>query len=556
MSTPNQLERVLGLTIMAKVLCKSICILFTFTFAQQVLAQTGTMTPIDATISEAIYIERILVDGNTTLDAQDLRSIVRPYEGRSLTGADIVSVTNAITKSVRVAGSFAAKVIIAQPEQISDGVLRLQVLEGLLPAGGVTLGRSSERVDDGVLLSQLSNTLKPRTVLNAGDVERAVLLTNDLPGISGSENVVYPGPNTGEAGFELFPHDEKLVTGEAYLDSFGSSVTGRYRVGGLVNLNSPTGNAERLTLNASLTDEGTTHVILDANIRLGASGLRGGIGVSHLDYKTDEPGDQRGTSFEFTSYLHYPFIRSRAVNLYGEARYSYTTHIDESDAGNITDRVLNVGNVGLHGDMHDGFLGGGTTSFETTAIFGNVDLDGNPVRKLEDAQTANTQGSFTSGTFSLSRLQHITGGLQSYVFVRGQISSKPLDSSRAISFGGPFEFPGYSSGEVFGDEGAMIHADLRYNVPTRVAGGNLQLSAFIEHGWIESHVIEVIGGIPTPGVDVKSYHLQTAGIGLSQQWDNVALQGVIGWQVDNEIPVALLDGDNSTQAWVHLVYRF
>ena len=501
--------------------------------------------------THAALINNIHVVGNTILSPEKLHKVLVPFIGRALTTDELHVAANNLMHEIREEGAFAAKVYIL-PQEIVDHTITFNVIEGHLAENGIVLGRSSERVDDDVIIEQLNHTLRPGSMLTSDKYERVIYLTNDLPGIKGSENLLFPATNIGEAGFKTIVEDQNLFTGNAYYDNFGSYYTGRNRWGGSLEMNSPTGQAEKITVGGNVSEYGTLFGFLDVNLLLYPNGLRGGVSLDYLDYKTDTNADLEGNALNGSVYLMYPVIRSRLHNLYTELHYTYTDLKDEVDTMTVTDRTLHVGSAKVYGDMSDSFFGGGITTARIEGHIGRVDLS-----DYNDAEYADTQGVFSRVTFNLTRLQHLIGDLQAYVAFNGQASSKHMDPSQAISFGGPYNFPGYHSGEVFGDKGWVIHTDLRYNIAPPWQG-DLQLSVFYDYGWLETHTVAIVDGFPVPGAIDRSFHIQSVGIGLSQAWDNFSLQGVLGWQVGNEIPDELLDDgdDNDFQGWVHLVYSF
>ncbi len=460
-------------------------------------------------------------------------------------------------QAIRNEGAFAAKVYIL-PQDIIDHTITLNVIEGHLAENGVVLEHSSSRVNSEVIRNQLVHTLKPGSKITSDKFERAIYLTNDLPGIAGTENLLFPAAKVGEAGLEVITRDEALVSGNVSYDNFGDYVTGRNRAAVTVQLNSPTGHAEQITVGGNVTEKGSAFGYIDTNLLLCPTGLSGGVSIDYLNYKTDETNNLSGTGLDASVYLRYPIIRSRLFNLNSELNYTYSNLEDENDLEKVSDRVLQIVSLKISGDMSDHLLGGGVTTFQVEGFAGDVNLDGYLPFKTDDALHANTQGSFTRITYSLTRLQHLVGNLQAYVAVNGQFASKHMDSHQSISFGGPFEFPGYHSGEIFGDEGWMFHGDLRYTIDTPPWGGELQVSLFYDYGELTTHTVEIVGGFPVAGAADTSYTLQSAGLGLSQSWENITLKGVLGWQINNDIPDSLLDddGDSSLQGWIQLVYHF
>jgi hemolysin activation/secretion protein len=496
------------------------------------------------------------VSGVTQLSEAEVRAVMDPYTRDKLSAADILLASEALNRAVRDAGAFAAKVYVWQDEQ--SGVVRFEVIEGHLAQDGIELSGDPARVDSRIIRNQLEAALVPGSVISASKYERAILLTNDLPGVATTQNALLPGEKVGEARFKMAPVDGALFNGNVFYDNFGSTYTGRNRLGATLEINSPLRRGDKVALGANVSDLGTVYVDLDASLPLNAQGLRFGLMAGFLNYRTDEPAGFRGESREAGVYLRYPFIRSRQLNLSGEARWGGETLEDKNDLTTITDRKVQVASLRLHGDHADSWWGGGTTTAEVEVFLGNLDLSGYRPYEALDAQTAQTAGQFSRATWRLARMQHWRGNWQSSLEFAGQIASKNMDGSQAIAFGGPYYFTGYQSGEVLGSEGSMLHADLRYNVPALVWGGRQQWSVFYNLGRISTHAVDIVGGVIVPGVDAQRYTLQSAGIGFSQQWRQVKVQGAMGQRIHNQIPDALLDGNPTGRPnfWLQLVYNY
>ena len=453
----------------------------------------------------AVRVGQCVIDGVTQLSDEAIAAAVSPVIEEGSYPTSCLQAGHVLELKLRKAGAFAARVFIdAAP---GDTIVTVRVIEGRLARDGVTLGRSSDRVDDDIILRQTKHTLEPGSTLLADKFERAILLLNVLPGIKGSENTIFPAEDVGEANFEVFPQDGALFEGHLYTDNFGSSFTGEYRVGAAMDINSPFRRGEKFTLGANVTELGTYYLSLDASLLLSDNGLRGGVAASYLDYRTDEADDLRGYAREGSVYLHYPILRSRQTNIYGEARVGRESMKDENDASTVTDRYVDTGHLTLSGDRLDGFGGGGSSKFSLEGVVGYLDLGGFEPFFLEDQATARTNGRFSRLAWNVSRLQHISGPWQGYVEVAGQVASKRLDSSQSISFGGPYDFPGYHAGEILGDEGQRLHADLRYNVPEKLADADWQISAFYNIGSLTTHAKDIVGNVIVPGIEEQDFTL-------------------------------------------------
>ena len=502
-----------------------------------------------------IRIGNCVIDRTGSLTEDRIVGVAKPIVDAGTHPTSCIHAAQALEAELRRTGAFAARVFWeTDPDR---DVMVLRMAEGHLAADGIELGRSSARVRDDVVRDHLASPLRPGEPLTARRVERAILLLNDLPGIKGSENTLYPGEREGEARFESFPEDSKLVEGSAYADNFGSRVTGEYRAGALADINSPFKRGDKLSVAASATTEGTYYVSLDASLPVADNGLRAGLLLDLLDYRTDEPRNPRGNAHEIQAHVSYPIIRARRTNLFGEVRAGREDMRDEDDASPITDRYVESAQVVLRGNHLDGVLGGATNDFRLEGTMGYLDLGGYEPYRREDAQSARTDGDFARLAWNVSRLQHLAGPWQGYVEISGQIASKRLDSSQSISFGGPYDFAGYHSGEILGDEGHRLHIDLRYNAPTRLWNGQTQVSVFYAIGTITTHAKEFVGNTIVPGIDDRRYTLQSVGLALSWSWSSTVFRGVVGKSITNQIPSELLDDDpDDYRGWFQLVHTF
>ncbi|NKG36484.1 ShlB/FhaC/HecB family hemolysin secretion/activation protein [Acinetobacter johnsonii] len=505
--------------------------------------------------SAEITINNCSVTGVTVLSDKEIQQIIEPFLQNDLDNLGCIAAASILENELREAGAFTAKVYPETDQNQNQSIL--YVIEGRLSENGVSIGQPSQRVKESVIQKQLSKSLSPRSTLLTKNFERAILLTNDLPGIFDSEAILFPGDNVGEAKFQINPKDSKLVTGNFYFDNFGSTYTGQNRFGTSIDINSPFHYGDRISIGAAITNQNSIFGYLDASMPVGSNGMRSGLELDAMSYKTDEANNLRGDSNTLSAYLTYPIIRSREGDLYIELHAARNNMNDKTDLSKITDRIVNTATLKLTGSNLDSFLGGGTNDMQIELVQGDVDLDEFEPYKEEDAQTARTAGQFTRLYWQFSRLQHIKGPWQAYAEIAGQVASKRLDSSQSLAFGGAYDFPGYESGKVLGDEGQRLHIDLRYNMQFEWLGGQQQFSAFYDIGSIKTHAEQIVGNIIIPGIEDNRYTMQSTGLGFSQIWKSVQLQGALGWRINNEIPYSQDNSkDDNMHGWVQLVYSF
>jgi len=510
-----------------------------------------------------VHVNGFNIVGNTLLSEAELLEAIQPFTNSLLSTSGLHEVANTLMKHYRDRGYFAAKVFIP-PHSIHEGIVTLHVYEGYLEENGIELENSGTRVKDDVIAKLLSRTLKPG-VITKDDYERAILLANDIPGIT-ARGILYPGREVGTAGFLLQTRDEDVFQGNIDYDNFGDYYTGESRFGTTLYFNSPTKNGEELVFRFVTTGEYSNFGYVDLAVPVLANGMRLGASFDYYKYKLDHEFRDvgaEGDAYSARVYAKYPYIRTRHNNLHGEASYIYTRMTDETDAGEIADRVVHSGVFRLHGDHDDDYLANGVTYFDFYVTAGYLDLDGNDAYKQYDDMTAETSGSFAKVNASLSRLQHVYGNLSANLSVSGQIASKNLDTSQKFYLGGPYSIEGYATGEAAGDNGAQLHADLRYdfyNLPWR---GNLQLSVFYAYGWTQLHKDPWNGWEGNNDIIKNDITLQSAGLTLTQTWSNkMVVRTMLGRQLgDNKMrwPETGEDRDHSDsdyRFWINTIFYF
>jgi len=509
----------------------------------------------------SFLVTGFLVHGNTQLSQDEIHAVLNGFTNRKLNNKQLHSAASSLMNEYRRAGLFSAKVTIP-PQGVSNGIVTLQVLEGRLDGDGVILENTGERVNNDVLEAIIQDNFEAGKLLKTVDVERSILLINDLPGMS-SRSVLYPGSEVGSAKLNIKTTDDSFITGSIDFDNFGSYYTGENRLGATVNVNSPTRNGDQLTARLVTSGSDSNYVFLRYDIPVSGNGLRTGISTDYLDYTLKHEFKQFGSAgnvFEFRGFLNQPFIRSRHTNFYWGADYVYLKLDDHDNASALADRTINSAVLKLSGDHDDDMFAAGTTYYSVDLTLGNLDINGNQAYIDFDAANTETAGGFGKLNFSVARLQHISGNLSTYVSLIGQLASKNLDSSQKFFIGGPFSVPGYPTGEASGDDGALVHLDLRHDFYGLPWQGILQASLFYTYGTATLYKDEFAS---LPANFSNTVSLQSVGIGVDQSWQQgIVLRAMLGWQVgDNEgaNPITDKDSDNSDKnyrGWIQGIYYF
>lgn len=513
--------------------------------------------------AEVIYVTSFYVTGVSSLAESEVADVLAPFVGRELNTADIHNAADALNRLYRDQGYFLAKVYIP-PQEVSD-TIRLDVYEGYLDTPGKEVVTSGERVRADVIQQVLDAHLKDASVVQRSDYERALLITEDLPGISTS-STLYPGASVGTARLRTVVTDLSSVNGNIDFDNFGSRATGQGRFGTTVYINSPTKVGDQVVTRLVSSSGGESKYAYITYLRpVSPRGTRVGLSLDYFDYDSafiDNLGYSEGEASDVRLYLTHPLIRSRHQNLNFRADLSWRSIDDRNDLSINADRDVSSLTLALHGDDDHPWLGSGLTTFNVAVTLGHTDIQGNQAYRVADGATTDTGGGFGKVNLSASRLLRLSDHWSVLADVNAQWSNTDLDSSQRFYLGGYGAVAGYPIGEASGDSGAEYGVELRrdFVVPWT---GTLTGGLFFQQGWVRMHES------PWPGWQggntqlENEFALSSAGVNvLSTVAGSWIFRGSVGWQVgdnpmrDPDTGRASDDRGSEYRGWVQVIKYF
>jgi hemolysin activation/secretion protein len=420
-----------------------------------------------------------------------------------------------VSRQLRDAGYLLAKAYLPK-QDITEGVIQINIVQGLVDqANGLSINGKNLRIYESRLHNILQSSVRPGQALLKPDLERSLLLINDLPGMNAQASLG-SGSSSGTSKVTINTSEGSLITGGIWADNFGNHYTGTCRGNGMVNINDPLKIGDQLRLNMT----GSEGIIMGSarySLPLMANGLGLEMHYSNLQYQIGRELSRSGLEGEAStagSSLTYPFIRSRALSLVGSVGYEHRALRDKGLAGVITDRQINEAVANINANTVDSWLGGGISNARIGLVSGDLDRSNNAGDFKADAKDAKTQGAFAKFTYSAARLQKLSNQFSFYSTINGQQASGNLDSSEKFILGGPSGVRAYSVGEASGDHGWVINTELRWDVPYPFAIGNLQVVGFIDTGHITLHD-QAWNGALTSQSKKNNYQLSGGGISLT-----------------------------------------
>ncbi len=412
--------------------------------------------------SVAFDVKRITFEGNRLVDSVTLHDLVRDEEGTTLTLKRLQGVADRVTKYYRDHGYPLSRAVI--PAQTLDGgEVKIQVIEAKY--GKVMLNDTSRA--KGWVLQKLLNSLKEGGAIEENALDRSLLLMSDVPGIESSA-ALKPGEQMGASDLDVMANPGVRAAGSLTVDNYGNDYTGNGRLGGAVSVYELLGLGDQLSANGLTSGPGMNYGRVGYDLLVNGSGMRVGASLSDLKYVLGgslSGLNGQGTAAITSLWVRQPLLRSRDVNLYGQAEYDYKRVSDQTDpAGslNLTNRHLDNGVLSVNGDERDGWLGGGVGLMSGSWTQGRVAFD-NMQALAVDQVGAHEGGTFGKWNGSVTRQQDLgSDRLQLYASISGQWAQRNLDPVEKLVVGGPYSVRAYDMGVLAADSGVLETVEARY----------------------------------------------------------------------------------------------
>lgn len=432
-------------------------------------------------------LEDIQLDGVSTYNKDALKVVYADKVGKTISLADVYGVANDITLKYRNDGYILTQVVVP-PQTIDGGTVRLQVVEGYV--ANVRISKQNDMPVNVANIEGYAKRINTGGPLNVRDLERQLLIINDLPGVT-ARSILSPSPNTPGAADLDIVLDYDPVDGLVSLDNFGSRYLGDIQVGAATTLNSMLGQNEAISAQIAMAPQSwyeLAYGTIGYEQPVGPFGTKVHFNASATD---TEPGydlkqfEVKGRSYLLNFGATHPFIRSRSENLTGRVnldwrRVKSSNNIEDTRRDRIT--ALRFGGryefidmlVGPAANMFDMELSKGLK-----ILGANEEDDPNMTRSEADPQATKLEA-------EIQRLQRVTSSVNVLLAARGQLASHALLSSEEFAVGGVGLFGrGFDPSEITGDEGIAGKVELQWKDPVKLetsAIDSYQLYGFYDIG--------------------------------------------------------------------------
>lgn len=472
--------------------------------------------------SVEIGITGVNVEGATELLQKEREEIIQEFLDReSLTLADFYRLAQGVTQVYRRDGYVLTRALIpAQRLGGGDGILR--IVEGFISDVVIEKDGEEEWPVSDAKVARVREILEPLigvVPINVDELERQLLIVSEQAGLI-ARTIIRPADEPGAAELRVKLSSKPLDLTLQY-DAYGTEFTGFSQYTGTVSVNSILSRGEKLTVNWKQGREpgSLRQLALAATVPVGIDGMKLDFSGSRT---VSEPGhtlaiaDVDSVTREMEFSLSYPFIMSRLGTFRGIVGFRRRgVEVDILQLVDTEDR-LNEAFIGFDYDEVNRVGDAVAISFRAARSGGWMRARSENDDLLSRAE-ADPQ--YQHYRLDMTRLQNLpVPGFSTQIALSGQYATRPLHASNEFQVGGKDFGRGYDAGEISGDYGAKLKAELIYSpdlsllkeFPKLNENADLSFYTFYDLGYVRNHDIEDQGdrdGDTTSRISLASWGL-------------------------------------------------
>ncbi len=401
----------------------------------------------------------VSVGGEIAVPRDQIAATYRPYIGKTVSQADLVTIAGKISDLHRAAGFYLTRAIIP-PQDIKNGRIRIRVIAGSVTEI-VLKGERAQKFG----LSPLLDVVRAESPSRRDTLERQLLLVNDLPGVRIVDTSLEEiGQATGKFRLTVFVRTWGVyaVLG---VDNRGTPEVGPLQGYVAANFNSFVAGGDTLGLNLSTVPDATRELgfnRLAYSVPVGANGARIGAMASYTEIW---PGDARRALRTHTQTETYEFRgtvvaqRTRNSSLWLTASAGFSDVVEQDLSGtNYRDHVRTVSLTADY-QTHDTFNG---WNYLTLTLRQGLDVLGASHKGDAALSRGDGSASFSKIEMYYTRLQKLSDVWSVKLSTAGQWASTALLASQEFYLGTAFG-RGYYGSDLSGDNGIAGSLELRFD---------------------------------------------------------------------------------------------
>lgn len=425
-------------------------------------------------------LRQIAVSGAVAIPSNRLSVAFQPYIGKKVSQADLNAIATGVSDIYRAAGFHLSRAIIP-PQDIQDGRIRLQVVEGGITEV-VLKGEGAEQFG----IRPMLNVVTAERPSRLATMERQLLLINGRPGVHIEDTALEEiGTTTGRFRLTVYLKAWHLFTSFG-IDNLGSSSISPWQSYATAAFNSYLAPGDSLVVNLSTTPADPRQLAFGRvayDVPVGTDGAR--IGASGY-YSEVWPGDARHVYSDNTKIESFEFhgsvvpLQSQKSSLTLTAAMVFSNATENEVFGPIYGDHIRFASLTSDYRLQDNF---GGTNYLTLNYRQGLDILGASYLGDDFLSREGASSDFSALNFWFTRYQTLSDAWSVKFAGAGQWASSPLFISQQFYLGGAAFGRGYGSAEISGDNGVAGTLELRFDhkLNFRYLSG-YQLYGFVDSG--------------------------------------------------------------------------
>jgi hemolysin activation/secretion protein len=400
------------------------------------------------------------ISGAHAISRDRIAAAYQPYLGKKVSQVDLAAIAGAISDLYRAGGFYLSRAIVPA-QDIADGRIRIQVIEGAIIEAELK-GDGAEQFGIRPMLGPVLAEHPSRFTT----VERQLFLINGRPGVRITDTALEEiGEATGRFRLTVFVKTWHVFTSFG-LDNLGSSTVGPWQTYATGAFNSYLTPGDTLAVNLSTIandprELGFARLSYDAPV--GVDGVR--LGGSLL-YSAVRPGDARRLNSDITTTEAVELrasiipLQSQSSSLTLTAATTFSNVSEHDIYGTWYDDHIRTASLTADYKLQDRF---GGTNYATATFRQGLDIFGASHVDDDLLSHGGASSNFSILNFWFTRYQTLNDALSLKLSAASQTASRPLFISQQFYLGGAAFGRGYGAAEISGDNGLAGSLEVRFD---------------------------------------------------------------------------------------------
>ncbi|TAF06328.1 MAG: ShlB/FhaC/HecB family hemolysin secretion/activation protein [Nostocales cyanobacterium] len=489
-------------------------------------AETETETEAE---TQKIQVNKIEIVGSTIFKQEQLNALTKEIEGRSVTLEELTKVADGITQLYLDGGYLTSKAILAN-QTISDGVVKIQVIEGGLEKIEI---EGTKRTHPNYVRSRIA--LGAKKPLSAAYIEDQLRLLRIDPLFSKVEGSIRPGTKLGENILVVRVTEANPLQASVSADNYSPPSIGSERFGINTVYRNLTGWGDELAASYYFTAQGGSNIYdfsyrIPVNTMNGTVQLRTAINNNEVIQEPLKNFDISGESQLYEISFRQPLVRSlrqefalslgftvqdgQTFTFAGPTAFGF----GPDDEGNSRTRVIKFGQDYLARDLQG--------AWSLRSLF-SLGIDVFDATKNADPIP---DGQFFSWLGQIQRVQRFSDNYLLIAQAEVQLTPNSLLPSQQFIIGGGQSVRGYRQNARAGDNGVRFALENQITLSKDKNGNSsIKVAPFFDLGYVWNKD-------DNPNTLQKKTFLAGAGVGVLWQ-----LVPGLNMRLDYGLPLINLD---------------